>query len=192
MKILAGSLRGRGLILPKGLKSRPTSARMRAQVFNICQHVVEGAHFLDIFAGTGAMGFEAISRGAVSCTFIENDKLALRGLYTNIKQFNLEQSCHVIGSDALKVVSKLKTSFSIIYIDPPYAFDKQALADFLVSLDQHLAVEEGAYLFLETRKNTFSLPPLTTFCSSECRRAGDSDLYILKSNLPPIDRLHLR
>ena len=181
MKILAGSLRSRELILPKGLQSRPTSARMRAQVFNICQHAIEDAHFLDIFAGTGAIGFEAISRGAASCTFIEKDKLALRALYTNIKQFNLEQSCHVIGLNALQAIPKLNTSFSIIYIDPPYAFDKQALSDLLTSLDQHLDVEEGVYLFLETRKNTFSLPPLTSFCSSECRRAGDTDLFILRS-----------
>lgn len=127
MHIYSGQYKNRTISSPKGLQTRPTSGRLRECLFNICQGEIEGAHFLDLFAGSGAMGLEALSRGALSATFVDNSKESIRCIQMNIRALGVEKCSQVIYGDVFTILSNAnskaplaKRSFDIIYADPPY------------------------------------------------------------------------
>ncbi|MBA3722677.1 MAG: 16S rRNA (guanine(966)-N(2))-methyltransferase RsmD [Parachlamydiaceae bacterium] len=123
MYIVAGIFRNRKLNAPKGENTRPTASHLRETLFNICQTYVEDSRFLDLFAGSGAVGLEAISRGAKSSTFVENHKDAIRCIQQNIKSLAVENQCILHSGDVFKVLERLelnKNQFDIIFADPPY------------------------------------------------------------------------
>src|ERR1700722_2602828 len=123
MQIYSGLHKGRVIQSPKGLKTRPTSGRLREALFNICQGEVEGTRFLDLFAGSGAMGMEALSRGAQSSTFVDNSKESIRCIQANIHMVKAEKHAEIIYGDVFDILGKLAKrgrSFELIYADPPY------------------------------------------------------------------------
>lgn len=123
MRIIAGLYRNHLLHTPKGLQTRPTASRLREALFNICQHYIEEASFLDVFAGSGAIGFEALSRGARSVTFIDNSREAIRCIQKNAEQLKVTSQCQVLYGDAFQLLKSLQQQrrlFDIIYADPPY------------------------------------------------------------------------
>ena len=132
MRIVAGELRGRKIVAPVGDKTRPTTDMAREAIFNALtsMEVVIGARILDLFAGSGALGIEALSRGAKHCTFIERDKDALASLQENIKKLKLEDRTTIVRGDAKAGLSKY-TNIDLVLADPPYDF-----ADWKQVLDQ--------------------------------------------------------
>jgi 16S rRNA (guanine966-N2)-methyltransferase len=154
LRIIGGILRNRTLKSPKGEQTRPTLAVMRKAVFDILQSQIEGASFLDLYAGSGAMGLEALSRGAISVTFVETNRLALRCIEDNFREFKVEARCTVMGYDcllALKKLAKDKHPFDIVYADPPYAAASRLrlLEDILSFFDTYPLLNKGGTLFLE-------------------------------------------
>lgn len=128
MRIVAGTWRGRTLVAPPGSRTRPTADRVRQALFDMLLHApwggrdtVEGAHVLDVFAGTGALGLEALSRGAAHTTFIEQDRAAFAALRANIAALRADRLCTVLPADALAVPSGQKCD--LIFLDPPYGHD---------------------------------------------------------------------
>ena len=123
MRVIAGTYRSRQLHAPRGTATRPTSDRLRETLFNILQPRIEGARFVDLYAGTGAVGIEALSRGAAHVWFSENAAPALTSLRENLKSLKLTRN-HTIedrGTGAiLQQLTKLPTPIDIVYIDPPY------------------------------------------------------------------------
>lgn len=113
LRIIGGTLRQRPLKSPKGQQTRPSSSRLRETLFNICQHKIVGATFLDLFAGSGAVGIEALSRGAASATFVDRETQAL--IKQNLKALDLPPQTVV------KELRMVHQSFDIIFADPPYA-----------------------------------------------------------------------
>lgn len=123
MHIIAGLYKSRKIEAPKGEKTRPSSGRLREAFFNICQSRMEDALFLDLFAGSGAMGLEALSRGARHATFVDNNRESTRCIQSNLATLGITQSGEVIYSDvfdAMKKLAKKKCLFDLIYADPPY------------------------------------------------------------------------
>ena len=158
---------------------RPTTAKLRMQVFNICQHMIEGARVLDVFAGSGAVGFEALSRGATHCTFVEKDRSAVMMLHKNARELNAEESSTILGIDALSAIKKIHTlpPFSIVYIDPPYDLvGTPYFSELLSVIDHELPMEPGGYLFIETREKS-TLPQLISFSLVSRRKSGQSELW---------------
>ena len=179
MKIIAGSLQNKVLLIPKSSPVRPTSSKLRGQVFNICQGCLEGIHALDLFAGSGAMGIEALSRGAVRCVFVEQDRQVAEVLRKNLSNLNLQDKTKILEMDVLKAIRILSTAsppFSFVYIDPPYHLT-EPLKALLEQIDASLPLAEGAYLFLETRKGSFIPPKLSSLSLLSHRASGDSDLW---------------
>jgi 16S rRNA (guanine966-N2)-methyltransferase len=122
MRIIAGTLRGRRLIAPKGFEVRPTSDRAREALFNILEHAappLRDCSFLDLFAGTGAVGLEAASRGARRVLLVETGREALAALRRNIEALGLEESVGVHAADASRL-GRARTAFDIVFMDPPY------------------------------------------------------------------------
>lgn len=129
MRIIGGTIRGRRILTPgkgpEGRSIRPTSARAREAVFNIIGNEVGGASVLDLFAGTGAMGLEALSRGAQTAVFVDNSQIAVRLLGRNIDLCGFGRQAKVVGRDLTKSLVFLQElvpagGFSLIFIDPPY------------------------------------------------------------------------
>ena len=123
MHIFSGLYKNKKIISPKGLETRPTSGRLREALFNICQSEVSGSSFLDLFSGSGAMGLEALSRGAKQVTFVDNNKESIQSIQVNIKSFGIEKESLVIEGDVFSIIKKLakqQKKFDIIYVDPPY------------------------------------------------------------------------
>jgi 16S rRNA (guanine966-N2)-methyltransferase len=137
MRIVGGAWRGRTLVAPPGQGTRPTADRVRQALFDMLMHaewggraLLEGAAVLDVFAGTGALGLEALSRGAASACFIESDPAALRALRTNVAACKAESRTEILAIDALRLTAKAATPASLAFMDPPYGLDfvPQALA----------------------------------------------------------------
>ncbi len=150
LRVIAGEYKGRLLKSPKTDKTRPTSGILRKSVFDICRPWIEGAVFLDVFAGSGAIGIEALSRGASHVTFIDSEKRALLCIQDNLRALKLEEQAQVLLGDALQMLErleKLKKRFSMIYIDPPYGENNFNL-DILTFLDT-AQLAQGAHLFIE-------------------------------------------
>ena len=148
MRIVSGKFKHRRLKVPKGDHIRPTSERLRESLFNICQMEVVDAKFLDLFSGTGAVGLEALSRGAAHVTFVEQHPESIKVLEANLQLLGVKNNSHLIQSDAFKVLSSLQGSFDLIYIDPPYHLDPTPLLSDL-SKKMHL-FHQNSRIFLES------------------------------------------
>jgi 16S rRNA (guanine966-N2)-methyltransferase len=158
MRIIAGTHKNLILKTPKGLLTRPTASQLRETLFNICQGYVEGCRFLDLFAGSGAIGFEALSRGAASCTFVDKSRESLRCMQMNEKHFPDGRATLICG-DVLVVLRKfikMRQQFDIIYVDPPYeAIGNQngksepLSLQILHMIDQNALLAENGFLFIE-------------------------------------------
>ncbi len=126
MRITAGEYRGRRLRSPRGSETRPTSDLLRQAIFNVVGPRVAGARVLDLFAGTGALGVEALSRGAAEATFVERDRAALASLQGNLTDLALSARARIVPGDALAAIAALARAgdrFDCVLIDPPYAGD---------------------------------------------------------------------
>ena len=121
MRVITGSARGVRLKTPDGLKTRPTGDRVKEAVFSVIQFEIPGARFLDLFAGTGQMGIEALSRGAQSAVFVDEWKAACALVRENLKLTRLSEWAKVINLDYLSYLKTCKETFDIIFLDPPYA-----------------------------------------------------------------------
>jgi 16S rRNA (guanine966-N2)-methyltransferase len=145
MTRIAGSARGRRLVAPEGATTRPTTDRVREATFNALGSLgaVDGATVVDLFAGSGALGIEALSRGAAQCTFIDTDRNARRAVEANLATCGLAGSAVVIASPAERYLAQLDREglrVDLALIDPPYDFD--AWDALLAALPADLAVVE--------------------------------------------------
>ncbi|MCR5302756.1 MAG: 16S rRNA (guanine(966)-N(2))-methyltransferase RsmD [Lachnospiraceae bacterium] len=122
MRVIAGSARRLLLSAPKGDNTRPTSDKIKETLFNIIAPMLYGVDFLDLFAGTGGIGIEALSRGAGSCTFMEKDKEALSCIRKNLEKTHLADKATVYSTDVLTGIHMLHPSkpYGIVFMDPPY------------------------------------------------------------------------
>lgn len=180
MRIVAGSMRGRVLETPSGQGTRPTSERAREALFNILAHrdiPIQGARIADIFAGSGALGFEALSRGAAAATFVEKDNAALRALYANAQKLGVADRISILPVDARFLLEEA-TPFQYLFMDPPY---KSGLAFEILPLLLHkgwIASESLAIVEIAA-KEKFVLPE--SFEVVDDRKYGAARLLFVKS-----------
>jgi 16S rRNA (guanine966-N2)-methyltransferase len=127
MRIVSGEFRGRRLVIPKDARVRPTADRVREAWMSILAGVLPGARVLDLYAGSGALGLEALSRGAESGTFVELNPASLRALEANIEALGVGGRATVRRGDALRFAARLPAAaFDLVLADPPYARDDAA------------------------------------------------------------------
>ena len=140
MRVVSGIARGRRLVAPKGDATRPTSDFVREAIFNTLVAYVdlEGATVLDLFAGSGALGIEALSRGAAHATFVERDRTACAAIRDNLRKTDFLAQATVLQADATKATLP---AVDVVFADPPYAFD--GWAGLLTRLNTGLAVLES-------------------------------------------------
>ncbi|MGI6118211.1 MAG: 16S rRNA (guanine(966)-N(2))-methyltransferase RsmD [Bilifractor sp.] len=130
MRVIAGRCRSLPLKTVEGPDTRPTTDRIKETLFNILMPYIPGCRFLDLFAGSGGIGIEALSRGASFCCFVDNSKKAVRVIRDNLKFTKLEADAVVLQTDAAAAAGSLKGPFDVIYLDPPYGMglEKEVLS----------------------------------------------------------------
>ncbi len=137
MRIIGGEARSRQIDAPKGMDTRPTLDRVRETVFDVIQFQVAGADVLDLFAGSGAYGLEALSRGAQSAVFNDHSPAARRVIEKNIDRLGYREKAETIGLDAHKALDLLGErglSFGLIFLDPPYRMSMDSVLSKILSL----------------------------------------------------------
>ena len=121
MRIIGGDARGRTIVAPAGAKTRPTQDYVRESLFNIIRWDVEDARVLDLFAGTGQLGIEALSRGAAHCDFVEHNKTAYGIVSKNVESARVKDKAALHRTEAAEFVSKAgRERYDVIFLDPPY------------------------------------------------------------------------
>src|SRR5687767_14014912 len=145
MRIIAGELKGRRIDAPKWEGLRPTSDKLRETLFNVLAPRLEGARFLDAYAGTGAVGIEALSRGAAHVTFVEQDRRAQALIQTNLDRCGVTDRYAIIRAGFKSAAGTLHGPFDVLFLDPPYGAEELAEA---LGTAAPLATD-GALLILE-------------------------------------------
>jgi 16S rRNA (guanine966-N2)-methyltransferase len=154
LRIVGGTLRGRALKAPQGEATRPTADRARQAVFNILEHAawsdgIEGRRVVDLFAGSGALGLEAVSRGASACLLVDRAEPSLAAARGNIEALGVGGRCRLLKVDATRLPRRLESEapFDIAFLDPPYGKGLGEMA--LASLRGEGWLEPGAVVVLE-------------------------------------------
>ncbi|MFC1480604.1 16S rRNA (guanine(966)-N(2))-methyltransferase RsmD [Candidatus Omnitrophota bacterium] len=152
MRIIGGKFRGRNIKQPEFETTRPTKDRIREAVFNIIAEKVPASSALDIFAGSGAYGMEALSRGAEKCVFVEKNRLCAVAIKENVKALGLEEYARIITKDAFKAVELLgkgknKEKFDLVFSDPPY--NKSMSRKTLIMINHYDILNPSGLLIIE-------------------------------------------
>ena len=148
MRVISGKARGTKLIGPEGLETRPTSDRIKESLFNMIGMDLYDVCFLDIFSGSGAIGIEALSRGAKEATFIEQSKTAYKSIEANIKKTKLSQQSSILNMSVSKALNELGyKNFNVIFMDPPY--NKDMINHTLQLIIKNKLLLSGGYIIVE-------------------------------------------
>jgi len=180
MRIIAGEWRGRRLEAPPGRATRPTSDRAREGLFSMLQSrlgVFDGLHAADLFAGTGALGLEALSRGAAYCTFVERDRTAIDILKRNVQHLGAGDRAD-IRPQAAEYAAPPRVPCDLIMMDPPYGTElAQATLDHIAA-SRWLA--PGGWISVEMHGETLTLPPRLEIAAE--RRFGKATLILVRGS----------
>jgi 16S rRNA (guanine966-N2)-methyltransferase len=162
MRIIAGTYRSRSLTAPRGMATRPTSDRLRETLFNVLTPRIEGARFADLYAGTGAVGIEALSRGAAHVTFVESAASALAALRANLTALKIRDGFHIEQRSVplvLRNLARRDPHFNLVYLDPPWD-DAAAYTESLNVLSQSAAAlltQEAILIAEHARRGSVTL-----------------------------------
>ena len=184
MRVIGGVARGTGLLAPHGILTRPTADRVKEALFSIIQShcALDGVGLLDLCAGSGALGIEALSRGAASCCFIEKNQEAIRCLKRNLSATRMAERADILEMDIFKALTVLKArgnSFTIVFFDPPYSSDLYTVVAEKLSSAELLA-PGGLFVAEASARN--ALPEnMGALVKSDRRVYGDTALefYVL-------------
>jgi len=165
MRIIAGEFRGRKLLGPEGDVTRPITDRVKQSLFDILTPRITGSRVYDLFAGTGSMGLESLSRGAEEVMFFESDRGALARLGKNISTLSLEDRSQVIAGDLFKWFSTAAAGVgaNVIFLDPPYRFLKEhpdKLRELASTIARSYLAEGGLIVFRHDAEDELELPSL--------------------------------
>jgi len=187
LRVISGNLKGRRLFSVKGLSLRPTSDRVKEAIFDILQDCFQGQKVLDLFAGTGALGIEALSRGARRAFFVEGSARSRSALRKNIENCHLEEKAEVLGREVYAGINLLEArgeSFELIFLDPPYG--KGLARRTLESLSRSSIVAAGALIVAEHSPSELleAIPPLKKV---DWRRYGSTQVSFFRHEKESLD-----
>lgn len=188
MRIIAGIHRTRQIEAPEGLVTRPMTDRVRENLFNLLGDTVVNATVLDLFCGSGALGIEALSRGATRVTFVDTDLAAVNVVETNCKRLGLEKQARILRRDVLRPGPWIRPvgakDYALIFIDPPYKMSAEpggqaqlaAMVEALAGLE---CVARGALAMIRVERNTRITLPWAGFEFSDQRSYGTTTLCLM-------------
>jgi len=175
LRIIAGSARGRKLKAPRGMDTRPTSDRVKEAIFNVLSSKILDSRVLDVFAGTGALGIEALSRGAKEAVFIEKRRQAWELIKENLTISGFGDRAQVYLSDFTNVLAKLTGKFDIVFLDPPYGKGLvQPAVSCLIEFD---LLHSDVVVVLETGSKQKELPAVEGIEQIKTSVYGDTAVF---------------
>ena len=177
MRITGGQAKGTIIRAPRGRRVRPTSNMVREALFNVLGADIEGMRVLDLFSGSGALGIEALSRGADHVIFVENDPLALRAIADNLARTGLAEKGEIIRSDfrsALRKLERTKEKFHLVLADPPYR--SGLLEQVAAAITKHRITLRETIIVVEHFKKTEPPPVISDIPLVETRTYGQTTL----------------
>lgn len=176
MRVITGSARGRRLETLPGDATRPTADKVKEGLFSAIQFEIEGRHVLDLFAGSGQLGIEALSRGAADCVFVDRNTDAVQIIKKNLQSTGLYAQSQVVGTDALSYIIRPGTKFDLVFLDPPYASGllEQALRG-VVPL-----VNPGGVIICESDRDGVLPDAVGSFRLYRVRRYGRVNIWIYR------------
>ncbi len=183
MRITTGLYRGRTINTVRDLSVRPATDRVRQALFNMLSNRIhfEGASVLDLFAGSGSLGLEALSRGAVSAVFVEEGREAAEAIEGTLREFGCGSKAEVICTDAMAYLAQENGPFDLVFADPPYAFDRSAELPGIIF--SRKLVGPGGYLLIEhARPLSFSSTELYT--AGPVKRFGRTIVTFFQGTVP--------
>ena len=157
MRVISGSARGRRLKEPADYNIRPTTDKVKESIFNIIQFEIEGRRVLDLFAGTGQLGIEALSRGADSCVFVDESGAAIKIIGENVKACGFDKQAQILRGEAVSTLTRLG-KFDVILLDPPY--DTQLLTKVLEKIIEFDILKVNGIILCESRAE-YALPEIS-------------------------------
>jgi 16S rRNA (guanine(966)-N(2))-methyltransferase RsmD len=181
--VIAGELKGRRLATPRGRTTRPTADQVRIACLDTLMPFLAVGPFLDLFAGAGGVGIEALSRGAPAATFVELDGAALHALRDNVEQLGLRERARVVRADAARAVAELSGSgerFAVVFLDPPY--DSPRAAPALDALAAGAVLLPGAVVVLQHATKTPPAPAVGALTLWKARRFGETTLTFFRGD----------
>jgi 16S rRNA (guanine966-N2)-methyltransferase len=182
MRVIAGALKGQRLTTPRGRTTRPTADHVRIACLDTLMPFLEAGPFLDLFAGAGGVGIEALSRGAPAAVFVEQDGAALRALRDNVERLALGDRARVIRSDATRAVAELGAAgkrFAVVFLDPPYGSPRAVGA--LEAVAAGDALIAGAVVVVQHGTKTPPPDSLGALTRWKARRFGETTLTFFRS-----------
>jgi 16S rRNA (guanine966-N2)-methyltransferase len=187
MRVIAGLFRSRILQAPAGLATRPTSDRLRETLFNVLAPHIQGANFLDLYAGSGAVGIEALSRGAASVVFVERAQAAIQVLRTNLDRLGLTEGYRIVSGNVGGYLHKTQGGprFDVVFLDPPY----DALSEYAATLELLGcafvgALADGVMVIAEHRRKDVLEDRYGQFHRSRLLKQGDAALSFYARSTP--------
>jgi 16S rRNA (guanine(966)-N(2))-methyltransferase RsmD len=186
MRIISGTSKGRRLVTPRNRSLRPTSDRVKESIFNILREEIEGRMVLDLFAGTGNLGIEALSRGARKVVFVEKERHALELIQRNLAQLGLEEQSEVLPIDvnqAIRILKQRGKTFNLIFMDPPY--EKGLIAKTLLKLRSHPVYHRDSLLVIEHHRREVLPPILQGWNLIRQRQTGETVISFLTPTHSP-------
>ncbi|MBI4495750.1 MAG: 16S rRNA (guanine(966)-N(2))-methyltransferase RsmD [Deltaproteobacteria bacterium] len=186
MRVIGGRLRGRKLYTPRGLEVRPTSDRVREAIFNILRNHIQGENVLDLFAGTGALGIEALSRGAQGAVFVEKSARSLAVLTRNLAVLGLLPKAEVLPlevSSGIRVLQARGRTFGLVFLDPPY--EKGLVRHTLAELDRSPILASGAVIVAE-HSPAEEWGPFSRLQQVDQRKYGGTEVSIFRPAPDPL------
>lgn len=184
MRVISGTFKGRRLTAPAGMATRPTADRIKESMFNILAGSVRNKRVLDLFAGTGALGIEALSRGATRAVFVDYAKAALAAIQSNIRELGLGDCTRVIHWNILKNLNCLipeRNGFDLVFMDPPY--ETNSVLPALEALLSCGALSAGARLIIEHSNRESIVRPMDKLIIADQRRFGKTLVSFLDTML---------
>ncbi len=192
MRVIAGSARGIYLSSPKGSTTRPIPDKIKGSLFNILAGVIPGSRVLDMYAGTGAIGIEALSRGAQYCIFVENDRSAIQIIRKNLDATRLQDKALVLNYDVFEIIpylEKNKRAIDLVFASPPYPLiEKDPYRDKLLCLfsslcSHHIIQPEGLILLQHRKTDSVIALGHLSIGLFDTRTYGDTQLSFFKNTM---------
>lgn len=181
MRIVSGNIKGLRLKSVPGQSTRPTTDKVKESIFNMIGPYFDGGMVLDLYAGSGAIGLEALSRGMEKAIFVDRDKKAIETIHRNIQLAKLEDQTEVFRADAkraLKAIQKQERKFDLIFLDPPYA--KEQLNKDLLFIETNDLVNPYGFIVLEHSANVLIDGELVSFKQIRDEKYGDTRVTIFQ------------
>ena len=182
MRVLAGAFKGRRLVTPRGATTRPTADQVRLALLDALSASLHGARVLDLFAGAGGVGLEALSRGAAHATLVERDARAVAALATNVRALGVEDRTRVLRADVGRALGRLAVEglrFDVVFLDPPY--DGDLAEETLAALGRGAVTAPGARVVAQHFTKRAPAPAYGALAAFRTRRFGETTLTFFRA-----------